>query len=344
MDRIEEIYDEMGEVDNEETIERVEQLTEKIKKMRQSGLESGGEFSVENIVFKVLRRNGMLDRLYDIKTVAYDKSVTLESNQLTKLTESMLGDELGWIRDTNPTPIDKEGGSFGDHGAEFDIVVDYFNKQRVQQEGEWRYSMDSLSGSIDWWSGDHEIIFYATPFWNGEDFLPIEYQGDMGDYDTVVNIDLPKFYYKEELINWLENEYPKIVHKVIIDFMDDVGPLYESVDKRLINKIKKFKPKEEIEKVITSFKKFREAMKQEGRETKEAWSIISKSMKEKRKLTDDELKKVKTQMGDLFKATGLTIATFLPGGTLYLLLTKVPSFKKYLLPSAFHNDSDEFKE
>jgi len=100
MDRVEEIYDEMDDVENEETVKRVDKLTEKIKKMRQSGLESGGEFSVENIVFKVLRRNGMLDRLYDIKTVAYDKSVTLESNQLTKLTESMLGDELGWIKDS----------------------------------------------------------------------------------------------------------------------------------------------------------------------------------------------------------------------------------------------------
>jgi hypothetical protein len=105
MDRIEEIYDEMGDVGNEETIERVDKLTEKIKKMRKSGLESGGEFSVENIVFKVLRRNGMLDRLYDIKTVSYDKSVTLESIQevkeLDQLLESM-GDDFDWVRDIEP--------------------------------------------------------------------------------------------------------------------------------------------------------------------------------------------------------------------------------------------------
>jgi len=42
MDRIEEIYDEMEESSNEETVNRVEKLTEKIKNMRQSGLESGG--------------------------------------------------------------------------------------------------------------------------------------------------------------------------------------------------------------------------------------------------------------------------------------------------------------
>ena len=231
MDRIEDIYDEMGDVDNEETIKRVDKLTEKIKKMRQSGLESGGEFSVENIVFKVLRRNGMLDRLYDIKTVAYDKSVTLES-----ILVSESEDPFQWIKDVNPTPIDREGGSFGECGAEYDIVIEYFNKQRVQEEGGWKYSIDSLSGSIEWWNTDIEIIFYATPFWSGDNGLPIDYQGDMGDYDTVTYIDLPKFNYKEELINWLENEYPKIVHKEIVKFIGDMGPLPESVNERFMGK------------------------------------------------------------------------------------------------------------
>lgn len=338
MDRVDEIYDEMDDVENEETIKRVDKLTEKIKKMRQSGLESGGEFSVENIVFKVLRRNGMLDRLYDIKTVAYDKSVTLES-----IIVSESEDPLQWIRDINPTPIKNKSDE--DFDAEYDIVLSYFNKQPTREEGGWKYSNDVMSGSV-MWSQDtqNDIIFYATPFWNGESILPIEYQADMGDYDTVVNIDLPKFHYKQELVDWLENEYPKIVHKEIIEFIDDMGPLPESVNERLMGKIKKLKPKEEIEKTKLSFKKFREAMKQEGGETKEAWGIISRVIKEKRKLTNEEEKKVKTQLGDLFKTTGLTIATFLPGGTLYLLLTRVPRFKKYLLPSAFSNNSNEFKE
>lgn len=93
MDRIEDLYDELIDGDYNVAIKGVDKLTEKIKKMRQSGLESGGEFSVENIVFKVLRRNGMMDRLYDIKTVAYDKSVTLESvkesSKIDKLIESI---------------------------------------------------------------------------------------------------------------------------------------------------------------------------------------------------------------------------------------------------------------
>jgi hypothetical protein len=228
MDRIEEIYDDIDVVDNDETVKRVDKLTEKIKKIRQSGLESGGEFSVENIVFKVLRRNGMLDRLYDIKTVAYDKSVTLESKELDTLIESFTGSDenpLDWVRDINPTPIINNNDDYNSH---YEIVLDYFNQKPVLQYGLWKYTIDSHIGSVEWWKdGENDIIFWATPFWGGERSLPIDYQADMGDYDTVINIDLPEFHYKEELIEWLEISYPQIVHEEIKEFMKNLGPLPE---------------------------------------------------------------------------------------------------------------------
>jgi hypothetical protein len=46
--------------------------------MRKCGLEKGGEFSVENLAFKVLRRNGYLEKLSNIKTKSYDKLMSLE--------------------------------------------------------------------------------------------------------------------------------------------------------------------------------------------------------------------------------------------------------------------------
>jgi hypothetical protein len=82
MDSIDDLYDDMKKTENyDEIVEKSDKIKDKIKKMRQAGLDRAGEFSVENMVFKVLRRNGMLDRLSDIKTVAYDKSVTLENNR-----------------------------------------------------------------------------------------------------------------------------------------------------------------------------------------------------------------------------------------------------------------------
>lgn len=82
MDSIDDLYDEMKDKKNYDlVVQKSDKIKDKIKKMRQAGLDEAGEFSVENMVFKVLRRNGMLDRLGDIKTVAYDKSVTLENNR-----------------------------------------------------------------------------------------------------------------------------------------------------------------------------------------------------------------------------------------------------------------------
>jgi predicted nucleotidyltransferase len=48
-----------------ETIEKTfSQYKNKLKKFRLSGLKKGGEMSLENLVFKVLRRNGYIDKLY----------------------------------------------------------------------------------------------------------------------------------------------------------------------------------------------------------------------------------------------------------------------------------------
>lgn len=59
---------------------KVDKLKDKIKKLRKSGLESGGEFSTENLVFKVLRRNGYIEKLYKIKVDDYDKQMSLNES------------------------------------------------------------------------------------------------------------------------------------------------------------------------------------------------------------------------------------------------------------------------
>lgn len=57
----------------------IERLKAKIKNMRRAGLESAKqEFSVENIAFKLLRRNGILDMLEDYKTEVYDTLMTVK--------------------------------------------------------------------------------------------------------------------------------------------------------------------------------------------------------------------------------------------------------------------------
>ena len=55
----------------------IKQLKDKLKKFRQSGLDGEGEFSYENLAFKLLRRNGYIGKLLDIQTQDTDKKLSI---------------------------------------------------------------------------------------------------------------------------------------------------------------------------------------------------------------------------------------------------------------------------
>lgn len=63
--------------DNENVLSKIEDLRKRIKKFRQSGLESGGEYSYENLTFKLLRRNGYMKKLLDLKNNITDKKLSI---------------------------------------------------------------------------------------------------------------------------------------------------------------------------------------------------------------------------------------------------------------------------
>ena len=71
IDQLQELYDDGLYDDAYMTAVR---LRDRLKKLRQSGLENGGEFSVENLAFKVLRRSGKIADLMDLKNLAYDRT------------------------------------------------------------------------------------------------------------------------------------------------------------------------------------------------------------------------------------------------------------------------------
>jgi hypothetical protein len=57
----------------------IDRLTNRLRNMRRSGLETGGEFSIENLAFKGLRNLGFLDRLWKAKIDSVDKTLSLEA-------------------------------------------------------------------------------------------------------------------------------------------------------------------------------------------------------------------------------------------------------------------------
>lgn len=67
-------------LDEECDVDCLDAVQDKIKRMRQTGLDKkGGEFSVENLAFKVLRRNGYLEKLWNAKTDELDAEMSMET-------------------------------------------------------------------------------------------------------------------------------------------------------------------------------------------------------------------------------------------------------------------------
>jgi len=71
---VDDLEDEIDKYDYNEYKKRVKKLWDKIKNYRKSGLESeSGEYSLKNLVFKLLRRNGYIERILDLRKESYEK-------------------------------------------------------------------------------------------------------------------------------------------------------------------------------------------------------------------------------------------------------------------------------
>jgi len=75
MNSIDELQDEM---DSENFLKKHEILKNKIKRYRQSGLDKSGEYSIENLVFKILRNSGYLEKMVDMKNEYLTDELSLD--------------------------------------------------------------------------------------------------------------------------------------------------------------------------------------------------------------------------------------------------------------------------
>ena len=74
------IEDVEEEIDLDSALLKLDSVKDKIKKFRSGGLEKGGEYSYENLVFKFLRRNGYIQKLFDNKNELIDKTLSIKEN------------------------------------------------------------------------------------------------------------------------------------------------------------------------------------------------------------------------------------------------------------------------
>jgi len=63
------------------SLTRMTRMAEKIKRMRQTGLEQHGEFGPENLAFKMLRSQGKIKELYDARNAAKDQELSLRERR-----------------------------------------------------------------------------------------------------------------------------------------------------------------------------------------------------------------------------------------------------------------------
>ena len=99
-----------------------------------------------------------------------------------------------------------------------------------------------------------------------------------------------------------------------------------------LDRIRKKLSREELLKSLTILK---HRIKNENRETKEAFNLLVSSLRGEKKLTDEEKTMIIEQLKDLFRLVGLGIITIVPGGFGLTLLLRLINKHEILLPSSF---------
>ena len=99
----------------------ITRLAEKIKMMRQAGLDAHGELGSENLAYKMLRSQGFIQQLYDARNAAKDRALSLKEKAIkpkftygfTKEDASLTWDGVNpttcmFLNEEDPEPTDEE--------------------------------------------------------------------------------------------------------------------------------------------------------------------------------------------------------------------------------------------
>ena len=118
-------------------------LKEKIKNMRQSGLDQNGEFSVENLAFKILRNKKSIEKLYNAITRSIDQTLSLNERRKKKKKHrsNPMGGYYGYYWGGTNDNNDSGGGDAGGES----ISENFINTLIEISQGPWTV-MESVGG------------------------------------------------------------------------------------------------------------------------------------------------------------------------------------------------------
>jgi peptidoglycan hydrolase-like protein with peptidoglycan-binding domain len=95
---------------------KIEDLKTKLKDYRKSGLDKDGELSYENLTFKFLRRNGMIEKLFNTYNNYMDKELSIEQSLSESITKYLNEVESNYLLGGNNMTIPKDGAHAGQSG------------------------------------------------------------------------------------------------------------------------------------------------------------------------------------------------------------------------------------
>ena len=102
-------------------IERIKKLQDRIKNLRKTGLETGGEYSVENLAFKELRNSEYIGKIIDLRNELVNKELVSEEEEWDKIIETFNGPKLYFLHSDKCNNMIKEDIEFyQNHGSIFE--------------------------------------------------------------------------------------------------------------------------------------------------------------------------------------------------------------------------------
>jgi antitoxin component YwqK of YwqJK toxin-antitoxin module len=163
----------------EETRKALDKIKDKIKKYRKAGLDKGGEMATENLVFKTMRRSGLMEKIYDLGLETTDKEYTIETIDESKklfIPRKLEGEGSRWEQWNKEQPI-VNGNPINQYDSE------------GRKQGYWEenlsnslYKLNSKGNYVDdvkdgMWVNYHSdgSIWYEEEFKNGDSTKTIIY-------------------------------------------------------------------------------------------------------------------------------------------------------------------------
>jgi len=105
-------------------LDKIQELIKKLKTMRSTGLAQQGEFSVENLTFKLLRSTDLIKQLYDRRNELHDQQLSLNERKKRRKTKKVRYGHGGYWYPGFSWSTDTAAGSDGGGGESINEQID----------------------------------------------------------------------------------------------------------------------------------------------------------------------------------------------------------------------------